>query len=214
MTQASRLEAMRTELESKGHIVNVVGINIVGGESWTHLLVDVTTYDILQDTAAVRAWNLMGGHKDDFFIYREGGTLAPGGYLPTGGSVNTNLSTGEGYNSVYNKILEVVGMGPGDVCPEPGRQLPGNVNQDDSLDMSDAVTLLLELYGGAPRPLPCESGGLDGPGNRKLLDLNGDVTVDLSDAIYLLMYLFTGGTPPVLGTQCTPVAGCPDACGA
>jgi hypothetical protein len=95
--------------------------------------------------------------------------------------------------------------------PAGGLQLPGNVNQDQSVDLSDAISILRFLFIGAGAGLPCE-GGVDAGGNLALLDLNGDRIVNLSDPVYLLVYLFRGGPPPVLGMGCVRIAGCPEAC--
>lgn len=94
-----------------------------------------------------------------------------------------------------------------------GRQLPGDVNQDGRLDISDAVGLLGHLFLGAPEILPCAGGTLADEGNRLLLDVNSDAGVNLTDAVQVLAYLFQGGPPPALGTACIPIPGCPDACG-
>jgi hypothetical protein len=93
-----------------------------------------------------------------------------------------------------------------------GRQLPGDGNQDRSLDISDALILILYLFGDAGRPPPCDGATVHEGGNRTLLDLNADLEVDLTDAIHLLSYLFTAGAPPAAGVSCIPIAGCPDAC--
>jgi hypothetical protein len=93
-----------------------------------------------------------------------------------------------------------------------GLQLPGDANQDGAADISDAVSLLRYLFIGGVR-LPCGDGTSADPGNRALLDLNGDDGVNLSDSVYLLAYLFQGGPPPVLGSACVRIEGCPDACG-
>jgi hypothetical protein len=45
-----------------------------------------------------------------------------------------------------------------------------------------------------------------------LLDVNADGKLDLSDPVSLLGFLFLGGTPPVLGTECIKIAGCPAKC--
>ena len=210
------METMKGELEAAGHELNVVAINIMGGDGWIHLLTSRCSFDVLQDLPSVDAWGQMGGHVNDFFIYRKGGRLAPGGYLSSTGALNTNLATGDGYNNVYAAIVEADGLGPADACgqepPEGGLQLPGNLNQDDSLDMSDAISLLGYLFLGAEKPLPCGGASLDGAGNRTLMDVNDDVRVNLSDAVHILNFLFGGGPPPVLGTDCILIAGCPAAC--
>src|SRR5690606_26500296 len=96
--------------------------------------------------------------------------------------------------------------------PSGGRQIPGDLNQDGRLDLSDPVALLGFLFVGAPARLPCGSGDLSSPANRALLDATGDDAVGLTDAIRILGYLFRGDEPPVLGTACTEIPGCPGAC--
>jgi endoglucanase len=102
-----------------------------------------------------------------------------------------------------------------EILPAGGRQIPGNVNQDASLDLSDAVWLLGHLFLGTRPELPCDGGTATrpGPGARALADSSGDGTIDISDAVNVLGFLFLGGRPPALGTGCTPIAGCPDSCG-
>ena len=74
----------------------------------------------------------------------------------------------------------------GEVCklpPIPFRR--GDVNGDDSFDISDPIGLLgcLFLDGGCPR---CPD----------LLDANDDGRVDISDPVYLLDWRFQGGSEP------------------
>ncbi len=102
--------------------------------------------------------------------------------------------------------------------PEPGEggrglQLPGDSNQDGSLDLADAISLLFRLFGGAAMTLPCAGAGIGDAGNGTLLDSNGDTRVSLSDAVHVLAHLFRGGPPPALGMRCARIEGCPDTCG-
>lgn len=101
-----------------------------------------------------------------------------------------------------------------DDCEELAGQLPGDANQDAQLDVSDALWLLLHLFAGTPARLPCEGGsaGAPGPGELALLDGNGDGTIDLSDAVSVLGFLFLGAPGHALGSECIPLAGCPDVC--
>jgi hypothetical protein len=92
-----------------------------------------------------------------------------------------------------------------------GGQRPGDSNQDGELDLSDAVSLLLRLFGGGAGPLPCE-GDATGEANRLVLDVNHDATIDVTDAIYILNYLFKDGPAPVAGNACIRVEGCPSVC--
>jgi hypothetical protein len=61
----------------------------------------------------------------------------------------------------------------------------GDANADGGTDISDAVSILLHLFGRGPAP-SCESAA----------DTNDTGGVDLADAVYLLQYLFTGGSVP------------------
>ncbi|MBN1441542.1 MAG: PKD domain-containing protein, partial [Planctomycetes bacterium] len=92
-----------------------------------------------------------------------------------------------------------------------GGQIPGDANQDATVDISDAIRLLQYLFLPGQR-LPCSGDDLQSGGNQVLLNLNQDARVDLSDAIFTLMFLFQNGPPPALGTGCVPIAGCPDVC--
>jgi len=92
------------------------------------------------------------------------------------------------------------------------RQLPGDLNRDGRLDVSDAVSLLGHLFAGSPEVLPCGDGSATADGNRALLDSTGDGGVDLSDAVHVLNYLFQGGPRPALGSECVQIPTCPEGC--
>ena len=94
-----------------------------------------------------------------------------------------------------------------------GRQLPGDTNQDARVDISDAVALLLHLFGRRPELPPCQDGNPDSPSNIAVLDSNGDDEVNVSDAVWLLAYMYQGGSPPSRGTNCVRLVGCPNVCG-
>ncbi|HZN58230.1 MAG TPA: hypothetical protein VFD71_09170, partial [Planctomycetota bacterium] len=97
-----------------------------------------------------------------------------------------------------------------------GGQVPGDMNQDGKLDISDAPALLGHLFLGTFPLMPCSGGdrtAVDpGPGNLALLDSNGDTKIDLSDVVRNLNYLFLGGQAPVLGTECIRIVECPNVC--
>lgn len=63
--------------------------------------------------------------------------------------------------------------------------LRGDSNDDGSVDIADAVLILLYLFQGVLVPP-----------NAAALDANADGEVNVSDAVYLLDYLFRGGDPP------------------
>ena len=92
-----------------------------------------------------------------------------------------------------------------------GLQRPGDVNQDGSFNITDAVNMLTRLFGNPGQPLPCE-GEFDSPGNTAVFDLNGDASANLTDPIFALTYLFQQGPAPVLGRDCTRIVGCPSSC--
>ncbi len=102
---------------------------------------------------------------------------------------------------------ESPGGSPGRADSDAGRQLPADVNQDGRLNISDAVETLRALFAANGR-LPCATE----EANTALADANGDGRVDLSDAVRVLGYLFSRGEPPVAGTGCVVVVGCPDIC--
>ena len=110
-----------------------------------------------------------------------------------------------------NEIGGSPGYADGDP-PVGGLQLVGDSNQDGDLNIADAVSLLLHLFGGGPEALPCEGDQVDEGGNLVLLDVNADAGVDLSDAVFLLQYMFANGPSPVAGTSCIRIEGCPTAC--
>lgn len=60
----------------------------------------------------------------------------------------------------------------------------GDANGDGSLDISDAVTILIHLFAGGATLSP------------RAADANDDGALNISDAVYVLDYLFTGGPEP------------------
>jgi len=100
---------MRRELDKDGHDVMFVGVNsasAAGSEDQTNLT-DRCRFALLQNLDEVGAWALMGGGKDDFYIYDVDGKLAH--YFDAHGEVSTNLSTDEGYDALKDAILDVLG---------------------------------------------------------------------------------------------------------
>lgn len=69
----------------------------------------------------------------------------------------------------------------------------GFCNDDEQLDISDAITVLAHLFGGEPEPT-CPAA----------CDCNHDAMLDIADGIYLLSHLFAGGPAPS-----PPFAACP-----
>ena len=97
-------------------------------------------------------------------------------------------------------------------------QVPGDANQDGTVNIGDAIWLLNHLFGSGLgyANLPCEGGTYKNPGSGDLalLDWNGDGTLyDIADAIAMLSWLFGRGPAHRLGTKCLPIAGCPNKVG-
>jgi hypothetical protein len=191
---------MKQEIERGGHEVTFVAINAAHAAASQQELIARTTFDLLQDVPAVNAWALMGGGQDDFFIYRQGGTL--GRYISAASIADIDLSTAQGYGNVKNAILGVLATGPGPSCTPSGPQVPGDISQDGKLDLADPISFLGLLFGGSPASFLCPAGA----------DANGDAEWNITDPIYLLNYLFRGGPPPAAGRECVPFEGCPEAC--
>ena len=61
----------------------------------------------------------------------------------------------------------------------------GDANDDNGIDIADAVKILGHLFGGTG-PLLCMDTG----------DANDDGAVNIADAVYVLNYMFGGGPPP------------------
>ncbi|MBI4606645.1 MAG: CotH kinase family protein [Planctomycetes bacterium] len=104
---------------------------------------------------------------------------------------------------------------PGRADPPPpsgGRQVPGDLSQDGKLNITDPILVLRFLFQGSDAAPPCDGVTLAEGGNRVLVDFDSSGDVNLTDAIGALSYLFLNGAPPALGTECTRIEGCPDAC--
>ncbi|MCX6830881.1 MAG: SBBP repeat-containing protein [candidate division Zixibacteria bacterium] len=61
----------------------------------------------------------------------------------------------------------------------------GDANNDEAVDISDAVYLISYIFSGGSAPSPLLAG-----------DANCDGTVDISDVVYLIAYIFSGGSAP------------------
>ncbi len=73
--------------------------------------------------------------------------------------------------------LNVLPPGPFYMC--------GDCNEDEIVNISDAVYLISYIFSGGPAPNPLEAG-----------DSNCDALVNISDAVYLIGYIFSGGSVP------------------
>ena len=98
---------MRLELQAEGKDVQFLTVNATSGFGFQQELLDKQKFPLFQDQTNVNVWTLLGGYKDDFFIYDKAGNLSA--YLPSGGSVDTNLSGAVGYNNLKIYILNALG---------------------------------------------------------------------------------------------------------
>ncbi len=98
----------------------------------------------------------------------------------------------------------------------PSQQVPGDCNQDGTIDISDASCIFGVLFLGAPPQFPCGDGSTEAPGNIALIDWQPDGAIDLSDGVAALQFLFAGGPAHVLAVPgsevsgCVTIAGCPN----
>jgi hypothetical protein len=71
--------------------------------------------------------------------------------------------------------------------------VPGDVNNDSVVNVSDVVFLINKLYLVPPGPPPCI---------RETADADSNCMVNVSDVVWIINYLYLGGPPPKHG--CTP----------
>jgi hypothetical protein len=135
------------------------------------------------------------------------GSGAAGG---NGGDGRIRLEDADG--TVENLTVARPEASLGRLMASGGGQIPGDLGQNGTLSIADAVALLSALFGMESRPLPCEGETVTQGGNLLLLDVNRDGQVNLSDPVYVLKFLFLGGSPPAPGNECVWIAGCPDVC--
>jgi hypothetical protein len=109
----------------------------------------------------------------------------------------------DGAPGFHRLICPSPGAPNAESCDSPGPAfLRGDASGDGALNVSDAIRLLLGLFGG--EPLPCE----------RAADGNDDGAVNLTDAVAVLRFLFQAGPPvpppfPGCGRDPTPDAlGC------
>ena len=67
--------------------------------------------------------------------------------------------------------------------------LPGDFNDDVSVDISDLTAMVDFMFGGGPAASCADKA-----------DVNGDNSVDISDLTYRVDFMFGGGPAPVCGT--------------
>ena len=93
-----------------------------------------------------------------------------------------------------NNEIDFTGFGTGGACHEDSvlmmspivkNFIRGDVNLDNSIDLSDGISQLESLFSGSG-PVDCEDAA----------DTNDDGAFNIADTIFLLSYLFSGGSPP------------------
>jgi hypothetical protein len=123
--------------------------------------------------------------------------------------------TGGDYGPIFMADNMTVTPAP----PTGGLRVPGDMNGDKGLDISDPVGLLSYLFLGSPPLLPCGDGSAALPANVSLLDWQEDGAIDISDAVSALTFLFLGGPAHALAIPgaetkgCATIGGCSDSCG-
>ncbi len=70
----------------------------------------------------------------------------------------------------------------------------GDANNDNEVNVSDAVYIINYVFVEGPAPVPLCVG-----------DVNNDTSINVSDAVYIINYVFVGGPEPI--TDCCPI--CP-----
>ena len=103
------------------------------------------------------------------------------------------------------------GFSEGDL-PPGGFQVPGDVNQDSVLEISDAMRAFRLLFLTPGLPLPCDGETPNDGGNLILLDANDDGLANLADVVHFLNYLFLATPSHALGEGCRRLDGCPEIC--
>ncbi len=83
-------------------------------------------------------------------------------------------------------------QGPGTTCAdvtcdEDCDCIPGDANNDGSVNVGDAVYMINFVFNGGPAPIPypiCSG------------DANCDCQANVGDAVYIINYVFKAGPPP------------------
>jgi hypothetical protein len=90
---------------------------------------------------------------------------------------------GEASNSSYKVRDGFLQNFPSSCC-----NLPGDANNDGTVNVGDAVRIITFIFKGGAEP-PCHQEG----------DPNGDSAINVGDAVRLINFIFKSGTPPVCG---------------
>lgn len=107
LSQTVKLEEMWWELTGEGHEFNFVVVNLASMASRRSNLTDRAGFPMFQDTPELDIWGVQGGRKDDFYFYDAEGILRA--FYPARGTVETYLSSEEGYGNVRDAMLHLLG---------------------------------------------------------------------------------------------------------
>lgn len=95
---------MQKELKAAGIDLPFIVVNVSSGTDSQSALIDVCELPLLQDTDAVKAWDLHGAAKDDLAIYDKQGKLWQ--WFPFGGTFDTNFGNDTVYAAFKAKVVE------------------------------------------------------------------------------------------------------------
>jgi hypothetical protein len=109
-----------------------------------------------------------------------------GPFLATDLRLLADYASGHGHSVIFNPNLEPIRplLVNGRVCVL--RFLRGDVDENGTLELTDAVGILGHLFLESGVPPRCGD----------IADVNDDGRLDISDPVYLLVYLFQGGPVP------------------
>lgn len=103
-SQAENMERMKQELLNEGVDANFVSVNSVDAYEDKDQLLARCSFPVLQDTLAVTAWDLLGGVKDDIYVYDRQGVLLR--RFRATGTTNIRLSTEDGYANLKTAVKQ------------------------------------------------------------------------------------------------------------
>ncbi|MGB7060981.1 MAG: C25 family cysteine peptidase [Candidatus Zixiibacteriota bacterium] len=116
-----------------------------------------------------------GTDSDWLGPYSSGETCTASKSWPDAGSYEVKVKAKDNYDheSGWSEALTVA------------RFVRGDCNDDDVIDIGDAIYLINYLYKGGPAPDPPQAG-----------DVNCDSGCELADVVFLINFLFKSGLPP------------------
>lgn len=113
-------------------------------------------------------------------------------YVPNGASITEDglFTFAPGYSGFHTITVRAYGT-----CPNfaiytfdvylAGYNVCGDVNCDESINVSDAVYIINYVFAGGPDPMPMVAG-----------DTNCDSSCNVSDAVWIINHVFLGGNSP------------------